>query len=264
MAKTRHINTRFWDDDFIAGLDPQGKLLFLYFLSNPLTDLCGAYEITLRRVAFDTGLSPKKIAELLGCFEAAGKILFRNGWVLIRNFGKHQQGNSPNVKKGIARSLNDCPSWVKESLSKGWGSLSIENAPIPIGITYRDNSMRQPKPEPNGLRDAPPQAAAANDAKPETSKKGTRLPDKFFVTSEMREWARVKQPDVDLNIETEKFCNHFRSQPGQKGVKLDWALTWKNWILNAKVKNGTKPYTQKRTDADVLAESVEFYENYPG
>jgi hypothetical protein len=137
MAKQRVVNTRFWDDDYVTELDPFEKLLFLYFLTNPLTDLCGAYEVSLKRIAFDTGLKPSKITEILESFEAGGKILYRKGWVFIRNFGKHQQGNSPNVKKGAERSLNACPDWVKQTLSKGWVSIGIENAllpePIPVG-----------------------------------------------------------------------------------------------------------------------------------
>jgi hypothetical protein len=142
------VNTRFWDDEFVMGLDPSAKLLFLYFLTNPLTDLCGAYEISLRRIAFDTGLRTGKIEQILSQFEAAGKMVYRQGWLLIRNFGKHQQGNSPNVKKGAARSLSNCPNWIKETLSKGWGSVGIENAPEPIGITSGENLTEQPEPAP--------------------------------------------------------------------------------------------------------------------
>jgi hypothetical protein len=60
MAKQRVVNTRFWDDDYIMELGPTEKLVFLYVLTNPLTDLCGAYQITLKRISFDTGLRRKK------------------------------------------------------------------------------------------------------------------------------------------------------------------------------------------------------------
>lgn len=66
-----------------------------------------------------------------------------------------------------------------------------------------------------------------------SQKKGTRLPDQFFLTLEMKSYAAEKRPDIDIKLETEKFCNYFRSAPGQKGVKLNWELIWKNWILNA-------------------------------
>lgn len=156
MAKQRVVNTRFWDDDYIMELGPFEKLLFLYFLTNPLTDLCGAYEISMKRIAFDTGLKPSKIEEILVKFESAGKIVYRNGWVMIRNFGKHQQGNSPNVRKGAERSLNLCPDWVKQTLSNPLHSIGIENAPIPIPIPIPEPTEREaarpPSPPPADLK----------------------------------------------------------------------------------------------------------------
>lgn len=31
-----------------------------------------------------------------------------------------------------------------------------------------------------------------------------------------------------------KFHDYWKAQPGQRGVKLDWDATWRNWIRNAK------------------------------
>lgn len=72
------------------------------------------------------------------------------------------------------------------------------------------------------------------------AKRGTRIPDDFALTDEMREWGRLNAPTVDGARETTKFINHFRSAPGQKGVKLNWALTWQNWILRA-AEQGSSP-----------------------
>lgn len=130
MAKNRMINTSFWDDAYIMELDPIEKLLFLYFLTCPLTDLCGAYQITLKRIAFDTGIDRDMVLKILDRFEAAGKMYYRDGWLIIKNFSKHQASN-PNVDKGIARSLSACPDWVKETLTKGFESLSKGGAPEP-------------------------------------------------------------------------------------------------------------------------------------
>jgi uncharacterized protein YdaU (DUF1376 family) len=101
-------------------------------------------------------------------------------------------------------------------------------------------------------------------AQPKT--KGTRLPDQFFLTAEMKAYAAEKRPDVDVILETEKFCNFFRAAPGQKGVKLNWQLTWKNWILNAgqygksAQRNGNGS-NGKRSNADVLDEWAQFAKN---
>ena len=70
-------------------------------------------------------------------------------------------------------------------------------------------------------------------ASPERRQRGKRIPDDFAVTPEMVAWARVRCPHVDGRTETEKFINHWRSESGQKAAKLDWVLTWKNWMIRA-------------------------------
>ena len=73
MAKERYINTKFWDDSYIVKLDPIEKLLFIYLLTNPLTNICGIYEVSLRRIAFDTGIEEEVILTLLRRFEEKRK-----------------------------------------------------------------------------------------------------------------------------------------------------------------------------------------------
>ena len=104
MSKQRLIDTRFWDDSYIIGKDPVEKLLFLYFLSNPLTNICGIYEISLRRIAFDTGIDREMVEKILKRFEEDGKMKYENGWIAIRNFIKYQKDN-PKVRAGISYEL---------------------------------------------------------------------------------------------------------------------------------------------------------------
>lgn len=36
-----------------------------------------------------------------------------------------------------------------------------------------------------------------------------------------------------LQLELEKFRDHWRQQPGSRGVKLDWDAAWRNWLRRA-------------------------------
>lgn len=127
MAKSRMINTRFWIDDYIGNLDPIEKLLFLYFLTNPATDICGVYELPLKNVALDTGIEKEMVIKILGRFDRDMKIFYRNGWVGIKNFVKHQSLN-PQVKKGIEIGLAKAPKEILDSLLVGSDSLSHLNS----------------------------------------------------------------------------------------------------------------------------------------
>lgn len=88
------------------------------------------------------------------------------------------------------------------------------------------------------------------DDAPQKRRRGTRIPPGFAVTPEMVAWARDRVPNVDGRLQTEKFINHWRSESGQKAVKLDWVLTWKNWMLSSAERPGPRgsPGKQQQTD----------------
>lgn len=121
------INTRFWIDDYISNLDPSEKLLFLYFLTNPYTEICGIYELPLKHVAMETGLDKEMVVKILARFEKDKKIIYKNGWVGIYNFAKHQVDN-PKVHRGIEIGLAKAPKEIVDRLSIGHDSLSHSNS----------------------------------------------------------------------------------------------------------------------------------------
>jgi hypothetical protein len=118
MAK-RMIDTKFWDDPYTSELDPVEKLLFLYYLTNPLVKISGIYEIRIKQVAFDTGIDKEMVMKINERFERDEKIYFKDSWVMIKNFIKHQSLN-PSVIKGIERELNDVPNHIIDRLGTDW------------------------------------------------------------------------------------------------------------------------------------------------
>lgn len=157
MAKERMINTKFWDDSYIVNLDPIEKLLYLYFLTNPLTNICGIYEIQLRRIAFDTGIDKDMVQKVIDRFSKDDKIYFIDGWLAIKNFAKHQRDN-PSVKKGIEISLKDVPKSILDRLSTDSTSLSHLNLNSNLNINPKIVASDTPfslKEEIKKLEDSP-------------------------------------------------------------------------------------------------------------
>jgi hypothetical protein len=103
------------------------KLVFLYLLTNPLTNISGVYELPLKRVAFDTGISETELILMFNQFEANGKLIRDGAWVGIVNFIKHQSLN-PKVKQGIVAELSKAPKSLADRLSIGFQSLSHLNS----------------------------------------------------------------------------------------------------------------------------------------
>ena len=134
----RYVSSHFWDDNYIIDLDPTEKLLFIYFLTNPLTRISGFYEISLKRIAFDTGIDRDMVAKILGRFEEAEKIYYCEGFVIIPNFPKYQLYN-PNMKKSILNDIESAPESLKQS--KGFKKLlkAFKDSGIPVKIEEIDD-----------------------------------------------------------------------------------------------------------------------------
>ena len=74
----------------------------------------------------------------------------------------------------------------------------------------------------------PTPATTTSTTRKAPRKRGTRLPDDFAVTDDMRAWAATEAPGVDLARATAEFADYWRAVAGAKGVKLDWIATWRN------------------------------------
>lgn len=64
--------------------------------------------------------------------------------------------------------------------------------------------------------------------------RGSRLSEKWELPREWGLWAISEGwSEPVVRLEADKFRDFWISQPGQKGVKLDWQATWRNWMRNS-------------------------------
>lgn len=94
--------------------------------------------------------------------------------------------------------------------------------------------------------------------------RGSRLPMDFAVTTTMTDWANLRGLDIDLDTETEKFVNYWTGVSGQRGVKLDWVATWRNWMLQAMEykKRGTNQQQRNSSNREKLSEYQQLFDKY--
>jgi hypothetical protein len=76
------------------------------------------------------------------------------------------------------------------------------------------------------------------------SLRATRLPENFQPNETMREWFKANKLGevIDGIIEHEKFCDYFAGAPGEKGRKVDWPATWRNWMRSAAERRAARPW----------------------
>ena len=64
------------------------------------------------------------------------------------------------------------------------------------------------------------------------NKRGSRLSPDFFFPKEWCDFLVEQRPELNAQQTFEKFKDYWIAQAGQKGVKLDWFATWRNWVRN--------------------------------
>lgn len=100
---------------------------------------------------------------------------------------------------------------------------------------------KQPEPEPD-IKETPNGVSK--------KKRATRLPEDWFLPRAWGEWAQAEGFSADtIRREADKFKDYWISQAGQKGVKLNWQATWRNWMRNSDAKRTHKPAGHAATDS---------------
>ena len=103
----------------------------------------------------------------------------------------------------------------------------------------RGAAKRWGKP-PNGEAISSPNATpiATNNHKPITNnhikekRLGSRLAQDWILPDDWEYWANKQRPELNAKSVADQFKDYWISQPGQKGLKLDWEATWRNWVRN--------------------------------
>jgi len=84
------------------------------------------------------------------------------------------------------------------------------------------------------LQDAIPETERETETETKKEKKtlGKRLANDFHFPKEWEEFCQQTRPELSPVQTFDKFKDYWIAQAGQKGVKLDWFATWRNWVRN--------------------------------
>lgn len=111
MREYGRVRTSFWTDDKMPSASTEAKLLALYLLTGPHSNMIGCYRLPKGYVTADLGWSDETVSK--GFSE-----LFRNGfaerdettgWTFIRHFLRHNTIENPNVGKKAAAMVETVP-----------------------------------------------------------------------------------------------------------------------------------------------------------
>lgn len=110
MAIYRTVHMSFWTDPKVDDeFTPEDKYFYLYLLTNPHTNLCGCYEISMRQMVRETGYNEDTVKRLINRMETVhGVIQYdpQTKEIFIPRWGKYNWVNSKDTDKGIAKAAS--------------------------------------------------------------------------------------------------------------------------------------------------------------
>jgi hypothetical protein len=142
MATQRYISTSFWDDAWVQSIDPSEKLLYLYLMTNPLTNIAGIYKITLKRIHDDTGFSVDMIGKILARFERSKKVCRLDEYIIIPKWPKHQKWKEKKtINTGIQKIILELPNSIRSKAKEVGYLYPIDSVPVGYGYepSYSDS-----------------------------------------------------------------------------------------------------------------------------
>lgn len=89
------IHPTFWSDEQVELLTAEDKLVLLWLITNPQTNLIGQGQVSPRRFQLDTGLTPDALKR--ACDALRGNVWFDGKTYWIRNYIRHQFGSGEKL-----------------------------------------------------------------------------------------------------------------------------------------------------------------------
>lgn len=107
MATYRQLHISYWQDPYVEELKPLEKYFYVYLLTNSRTKQCGCYEISMKCMKYETGLTETEINKYMNMLQQDNRIRYdeETNEVLILKWLKHNSFTSPKVQVCINKEL---------------------------------------------------------------------------------------------------------------------------------------------------------------
>ena len=105
------IATKFWADEKVVDLDPETKLLYLYILSCPHSNMAGYYRLPKPYIQADLKLSEKGLTKGFDKLLSKGLIKYceKSSVILIPNYYKYNSIQNKNQAIGAVNRTSELP-----------------------------------------------------------------------------------------------------------------------------------------------------------
>ncbi len=145
------------------------------------------------------------------------------------------------VEREIEHAWNTQESYKRRGAKGGRPKKSSALAEKNLSFSSAKAERNKPEPEPEPEPERDPEEKKENrvgDRKrsPNAKNRGSRF-DLDTLPADWEAFCKSERPDLNPQATFDRFRDHWVSVPGQKGVKLDWKATWRNWVRNERRNN---------------------------
>ena len=84
MSEYRQLHRGFWESDYVQEeLDSDGRLVYVYLITCPKSNMEGLYKASLKRITDETTHDKKRVRKVLSRLESDGYAGWMKGWVCV-------------------------------------------------------------------------------------------------------------------------------------------------------------------------------------
>ena len=180
------------------------KLIWLYYdTEKPLPN--NLFELGMKTATRDNQLVLEGLLEMFFVLDEENKCWHHNRCDKEIEHYRQQLTTASKAGKASAlkRAMNKNPTSVEQALNERSTDVQPTNNQQPI----TNNQVKE-------------------------NKRGSRLSPDFFFPKEWCDFLVEQRPELNAQQTFDKFKDYWIAQAGQKGVKLDWFATWRNWVRN--------------------------------
>lgn len=254
MARYRNVSTSFWTDSRVVDdFTPEDKYIYLYCMTNPHTNLCGCYEVSIKQMADETGYNRDTIERLLRRLDGTHNVLRYSAAtkeLLILNWDRYNWSKSEKLDKPLLLEISSvkCDGFRKFLAEK---YNRRETVQVPYDYQCDDNIPESVFP---CKEDEPPTVLPPNKVRHKYGEYG-------WVKLTDEEYARLNR-DLGLN-ELERcitYIDESAQTTGNKNKWKDWDLVIRKCSRNGWGLNGRN--VTRRPAKDAMDDLMELHQYF--
>lgn len=230
MAVYRNISLSFWTDRKVEDeFTPEDKYMYLYLLTNPYTNICGCYEISIKQMSRQTGYNEESISRIISRLEYVHDVIrYSNDTqeVLILRWAKYNWTRSEKLRKPIQKTIEN----IKQASFREYVGQLLDTRDDTVSIPYpypMDTTVTVTVTDTVSVTDTVPKKITRNrDA--EFDAFWAQYPKKESKAAARKAWNKIKASEVQEIMDS--LGQHKASAQWQRedGRFIPYAATWLN------------------------------------